>query len=68
MGFVAFMGRTAGRVARAGAGVVLIVAGVLTGGVGGWILALVGLVPLAAAASNVCLLAPLFHAPLRGRA
>lgn len=37
------------------------------GGPAGWAVGVVGLVPLAAGAGNVCLFAPLFHAPLRGR-
>jgi len=38
----------------------LIVAGIAIGGTGGTILAIVGVVPLAAGAVNVCLFAPLF--------
>jgi len=61
----AFMASPAGRLARAAAGVVLIVPGIALGG-GGWILAAVGLVPLLAGVFDVCLLAPLFHQPVRG--
>jgi len=61
----AFMASPAGRLARAAAGVVLIVLGIALGG-GGWILAAVGLVPLLAGVFDVCLLAPLFHQPVRG--
>lgn len=35
-------------------------------GTSGLLLAIVGAVPLLAGALNLCLLAPLFHAPLRG--
>ena len=60
-----FMASPAGRIARAVAGVVLIVLGIALGGAG-WILAAVGLIPLLAGVFDVCLLAPLFHQPLRG--
>jgi hypothetical protein len=67
MGFIGFMAGTAGRIVRAAAGIALIVAGAVLGG-GWWALAVVGLVPLAAAAFDVCLFAPLAHQPLGGRA
>lgn len=64
MGFVKFMESTAGRVARAAAGLVMIVVGVSLGGA--WLaLAVAGLLPLAAGVFNFCLFAPLFHAPMR---
>jgi len=66
MGFVRFMNSTAGRVARIGAGLVLIVGGLVAGGTAGLVVAAVGVVPLAAGLANVCLFAPLFHAPFRG--
>jgi len=64
-GLVAFMSRPAGRIARVVAGIVLIVVGAVVGGAG-WFLAVVGLVPLAAGAFDVCLLGPVFGQPLRG--
>jgi hypothetical protein len=64
--FVKFMSSTAGRVTRVAAGLVLIVVGGLIGGTG-WILAIVGLVPLLAGVFDVCLFAPLFKAPFAGR-
>lgn len=64
--FVKFMSSTAGRATRIGAGLALIVIGVLIGGAG-WILAAVGLVPLLAGVFDVCLFAPLFKAPLAGK-
>lgn len=67
MGFVNFMSSTAGRVTRVVAGIVLIVIGALTGGAG-WIIAIVGLVPLLAGVFDVCLFAPLFKQPLSGKA
>ena len=57
-------GRTA---ARAAAGLALIVAGAVTGGTGGLVLALIGLVPLAAGAAGVCVAAPVLNAPFRAR-
>jgi hypothetical protein len=66
MGFVRFMNSSAGRAARIGAGLVLIVGGLVAGGTAGLVVAAVGLVPLAAGLANVCLFAPLFHAPFRG--
>lgn len=61
-----FLSSTAGRVARGGAGVLLIVVGALIGGAG-WIVAAIGLVPLAAGIFDLCLLAPLVRRPFRGR-
>ncbi len=67
MRFVPFMSSPAGRAARVAARAALITGAVFTGGPAGWAAGVVGLVPLAAGAGNICLLAPLFHAPLRGR-
>jgi hypothetical protein len=64
--FVKFMSSTAGRATRVVAGLVLIVIGALLGGAG-WILAVVGLVPLLAGVFDVCLFAPLFKAPFAGK-
>lgn len=59
---------TVGRAVRVVAGLVLIAAGIATGGAVGLALAVVGLVPLAAGLLNMCLLGPMLHAPLRGTA
>ena len=67
MGFSKFMASTAGRAVRVVAGVALIVVGGLLGG-GWWALAVVGLVPLAAGALNICLFNVLVGQPLRGAA
>lgn len=67
MGFSKFMASTAGRAVRVAAGVALIVVGGLLGG-GWWALAVIGLVPLAAGALDVCLFNVLFAQPLSGRA
>lgn len=60
-----FMNGAVGRAARVVIGLALVVVGALVGGVGGWVLAIVGLVPLLAGALGVCLIAPLLHAPFR---
>lgn len=60
-----FMATTLGRVTRVVAGLILVVIGLALGGAW-WILAVIGLVPLLAGAFDVCLLAPMFGAPLRG--
>ncbi len=65
MKFVEFMSSTTGRALRIVAGVALIAVGLAMGGGAGVVVAVVGLVPLAAGVFNVCLLAPLFHAPFR---
>jgi hypothetical protein len=62
-----FLAGPAGRLVRAIAGVVLIVVGIpVVGGGGGWILALVGLVPLVAGVFDWCFFAPLFGLPFAG--
>jgi len=59
----------AGRLARVVAGIVLIIVGlVLVKGTGGWILAIIGLVPLAAGLLDRCVFAPLFGLPFGGPA
>ena len=58
MGFVKFMASTAGRVLRAVAGLVLVYVGYFViKGIGGDILALVGIVPFAAGVFDFCFLA-----------
>ena len=66
MRFIAFMASRTGRILRGLLGLVLIGLGAGFGG-GWWALAVVGLVPVAAAALDVCLLAPLAHLPVGGR-
>lgn len=54
-----------GRLTRIAVGIGVILTGTALGG--GWlVLVAVGLVPLVAGSAGVCLVAPLFHAPLRG--
>ena len=66
-GFFRFIASSTGRVVRAAAGAVLILVGLLlVRGTGGWILAIVGLVPLAAGLFDWCVFAPLFGLPFVG--
>ncbi len=62
----AWLGGTGGRVARIVIGAALIVAGVAVGGVGGTIVALVGLVPIGLGMSNRCLISKALGAPWKG--
>jgi hypothetical protein len=65
--FVKFMASPAGRITRIVAGIVLIALGLLVmHGVGGIIIAIVGLVPLVAGLLDFCVFAPLFGAPMSG--
>lgn len=66
--FVEFMRSTPGRVARIVAGAAIVAVGLgAVGGSAGIVIALVGLVPIAAGVVNVCLFAPLFGMDLNGR-
>ncbi len=65
--FVRFMQTPAGRIGRVVAGIVLIYAGLVgVGGVQGYLLAVIGAVPLAAGLFDVCLMAPFFRVPFSG--
>ena len=67
MAFALFMASPLGRALRIIAGLILIVLGLfLVKDLAGWIVAVVGLVPLAAGSFDFCLFAPLFGAPLKG--
>jgi hypothetical protein len=62
-----FLASPAGRVTRIIAGLALILIGLLAlGGTWGWILAIVGLVPLLAGLFDRCVFAPLFGLPFVG--
>jgi hypothetical protein len=63
-GFVGFMRGTLGRVIRALLGVLLIWWGFW--GDAGWLVGLIGFVPLAAGLVNFCVFAPLFGCPMSG--
>lgn len=66
--FFRFIASPAGRALRILAGLVLIAIGLgWVQGIGGWILAIIGLVPLAAGAFDRCVFAPLFGLPFAGR-
>jgi hypothetical protein len=65
--FVKFMASPAGRITRIVAGILLIALGLFAiHGVGGILLAVVGLVPLLAGLFDFCVFAPLFGAPMSG--
>jgi hypothetical protein len=64
---IRFLASGTGRVVRVVAGAVLVALGLFAmHGVGGIILAIVGLVPLVAGLFDFCVFAPLFGAPLSG--
>jgi hypothetical protein len=65
--FVKFMASPVGRITRIVAGIILIALGLFViHGVGGIILAIMGLVPLVAGLFDFCVFAPLFGAPMSG--
>ena len=65
--FVSFMASTAGRIVRIVVGLVLVVWGWFgLGGTVGIIVAVIGLLPLAAGVFDFCIFAPLFGNPLSG--
>jgi hypothetical protein len=69
MAFVKLMASLTGRLVRMVAGSVLIVVGLLVvQDAGGIVLAIIGLVPLLAGLLDFCVFAPLFGAPLSGKA
>lgn len=68
MEFARFMSSVFGRLLRIVAGIALIIVGLaVVQGIGGVILAVVGLVPLVAGISHVCVFAPLFGGPFFAR-
>jgi hypothetical protein len=68
MTFARFTAQPIGRAVRIIAGLVIVGLGIgIVGGTVGWLVAITGLVPLAAGSANVCLIAPLIHAPVRGQ-
>lgn len=65
--FFRFLANTTGRVVRIVAGLLLIAIGLMwVHGTSGWILAIIGLVPLLAGAFDKCVFAPLFRLPFDG--
>jgi hypothetical protein len=68
MALINFMASFTGRMVRVAVGTVLMAVGLLgLDGTAGIIVAVIGLVPLLAGTLDVCVLAPLFGAPLSGR-
>ena len=67
MSLARFMASPVGRGIRVAVGIALIIAGLVIGSAGGYVLAAVGLVPLLAGALNVCVIAPLLKAPFSGK-
>ncbi|RJP47166.1 MAG: DUF2892 domain-containing protein [Anaerolineaceae bacterium] len=66
--FVSFMASTAGRILRAVVGAVLLYVGLqMMAGVGGIVVAVIGVVMIAAGVFDFCLFAPLFGNPLSGK-
>ena len=67
-GFVKFMSSTAGRILRIVAGIILITLGlVVLQGTAGIVVAIIGLLPLAAGIFDFCVFGPLFGAPFSGK-
>jgi hypothetical protein len=68
MTFARFMAQPIGRAVQIIAGLVIVGLGIaIVGGPLGWLVGIIGLVPLAAGSANACLIAPLVHAPVRGQ-
>jgi hypothetical protein len=66
--FISFMASTAGRIVRAVAGVALLYVGLqMMAGMGGIIVAVIGVVMIAAGVFDFCLFAPLFGNPFSGK-
>lgn len=61
-----FLASQNGRYARIVAGIALVLIGLLVGDTPGWILVIVGLVPLLAGVFDVCVFAPLFGLAFKG--
>ncbi len=68
MKFSKFMASLAGRVTRIMAGVALIGIGIAMKSTGGYVLAIVGALPLVAGICDFCIFAPLLGMPLTGKA
>lgn len=67
MGFARFMASPLGRGGRIVAGLALIVIGLgVVGGSAGWVIAIVGLLPLILGVINGCIFAPLLKVPFKG--
>ncbi len=67
MKFVKLMATPGGRILRFLLGAGIFLAGVRISGIGGYAIALVGLLPMFAGAADMCLLAPIFGYPMTGK-
>jgi len=67
MQFAKWMSEPLGRILRVVAGVILIGVGLYFQGVGGLVVAVVGVVPVLAGVFNFCLIGPILGAPFRPR-
>ena len=68
MALIDFLASPVGRIVRIVAGVVIIFLGLFAvGNTAGFILALIGFVPLLAGMVDVCVFAPLFKLPFNGK-
>jgi hypothetical protein len=66
-GIFRFLASSTGRLVRIVAGLILIIVGIWAiGGIAGWIVAIIGLVPLLAGLFDRCVFAPLFGLPFSG--
>ena len=68
MSFARFMASPLGRGIRVVAGLAMIVAGLVIGSAGGYVLAAVGVLPVMTGLLNVCVIAPMLQAPFSGKA
>lgn len=66
MSFAEWMSKPAGRIVRIIAGLILIGVGLYFQTFWGYVVAVVGVVPVLAGAFNICLIAPVLGAPFRG--
>ncbi len=66
MAFVTFLVNPVGRTLRMLVGVVIIGVGFVLQGAAGVVVSIIGLVPIATAALNLCLIGPLFGADIWG--
>ena len=67
MKFSQFMASNTGRILRVIAGAVLIAIGISMKSTGGYVLAVIGALPLLAGVFDVCIFAPLFRMPFTGK-
>ena len=68
MKFPQLMATPMGRIIRVVAGAVLIAIGIAMKSTGGYVLAIIGALPLVAGILDVCIFAPLFKMPFAGKA